>query len=223
MHPEEDAGDEQRHRANDRPKDAAVRIRVVQAVPHPPQLSIVERSRVDGVPERPGGLHRHGDQDGGPRGSLALARTTDGDCAAECRLAFVERERRREEVFGLHSDPLERSVEERALIGTNAGKIGALRLGRLRDDRVVSVVVQRILLHRAQPVREIDEQHRATAAKSGDRTVDLEAVLVRHETVLERDVGTGALGVESQRWRGLPLMHDKPRCVGTRLEVPIVE
>src|SRR5439155_20467963 len=88
---------------------------------------------------------------------------------------------------------------------------------------VVAIVVQRIPLDRTQTARQIDEQHRATASQPRHRSMDLEAVLVRHEAVLERHMRPAPLGVKAQRRRSLPGVYDEPEGVGTWLEVPIVE
>src|SRR5256714_15154141 len=101
-------------------------------------MAILERARVDLVLESARGRNRQRGRDVHTRRGFPAARSTDGDRAAEFPLAFLERERRGEKVFRLDADPFERAVEHHPLAGTQLREIGALRLGCLRDDRVVA-------------------------------------------------------------------------------------
>src|SRR5439155_24531269 len=124
-------------------------------------------ARVDLVLESARGRNRQRGRDVHTRRGFPAARSTDGDRAAEFPLAFLERERRGEKVFRLDADPFERAVEHYALAGTQLREIGTLRLGRLRDDRVVAVIVERIVLGGPQSIRQPDQQDRAAAAQAG--------------------------------------------------------
>src|SRR2546426_4141717 len=86
-----------------------------------------------------------------------------------------------EEVLGLHARPLERPVEHLALAGLQERV--ALRLRRLRHDRVVPEVVDRIGFDRADAVPQADQQRRAAAPGPGNLAAHLEAVLPGEKAV----------------------------------------
>src|SRR3989442_13335773 len=129
-------------------------------------MARIERPGKDLIAECPGGLHGHRARYGGTVCRCAAARTADRNRAGKRRLPLLQRERRGEEVLGLDTYPLERTVEQCALTRTNAGKVGALSLGRLRDDGIMAIVVQRILLGGTQSVGQVDQQYRPTTAQS---------------------------------------------------------
>src|SRR3954469_1909804 len=127
VHPEQDRGDDDRDGLDDRPEYPPIGIRVVEVMAERRELTVVERTGIDLIPEC-ARRYGHGDRHVRARRRATVARPADCDGPGERGLTLVQRERRKKEVLRFHAGPLERSLEQRALAHLDLSKIGALGL-----------------------------------------------------------------------------------------------